>query len=231
MFRQLYASEISAKVKTITARNSALILLYKDARVDMNILDETFGMFNWNKSYTRDQAGNLFCTVGARESSERDFVYKSDVGNESQSDKAKGEASDAFKRACFNWGIGRELYNVPVIFVDLDAKEVTQTSNNKKTTYTKFFVKSVQYKDNAIVKVVIVDGNGKTRFEGKAEVADNVPEMTQQKPTATMDQIVELELLSDDMDAKGKAYIEKALREGLSLEKAEKLIARARAKV
>ena len=87
-------------------------------------------------------------------------MWKQDVGTESNTEKEKGQASDSFKRACFNWGIGRELYSSPFIWITLDSKEI----NNGKC-YTKFIVKEIGYNDKEeINKLVIVDENGKERF-------------------------------------------------------------------
>lgn len=108
-FRALNADEIDVRVQNIAKDSSGVILLlYKDARVDMNILDETVGCENWQREHYECK-GNLFCKVGIRTKS-GDWVWKSDCGIESNAEAKKGEASDSFKRACFNVGIGRELY-------------------------------------------------------------------------------------------------------------------------
>lgn len=115
-FRALNADEIDVRVQNITKDGSGVILLlYKDARVDMNILDETVGSENWQREHYECK-GNLFCKVGIRTKG-GDWVWKSDCGIESNAEAKKGEASDSFKRACFNVGIGRELYTAPFIFV------------------------------------------------------------------------------------------------------------------
>src|SRR5690554_1395175 len=118
--RTLRADEIECRVQ-IVKENGCSLLLYKDARVDMNILDETFGVENWQRHHEIVN-GNLFCNVGVRFSRENNYgewVWKQDVGTESNTEKEKGQASDSFKRACFNWGIGRELYTAPFIWVTL----------------------------------------------------------------------------------------------------------------
>lgn len=112
-FRNLRADEIECRVGQISEKGFTL-LLYKDARCDMNILDEA------GKVWTRrhyECKGNLFCEVGIYDSELGQFVYRSDCGTESNTEKEKGEASDSFKRACVNWGIGRELYTSPFIYI------------------------------------------------------------------------------------------------------------------
>ena len=112
-FRKLYASELEARIGNISKTGSGLsLLLYKDARVDQRLLDETAGPMNWEKSYRRDEKGRLFCKVSIWDGEKGQFVSKEDVGVESYSEKEKGEASDSFKRACFCWGIGREVIDI-----------------------------------------------------------------------------------------------------------------------
>ena len=121
-FRLLKENEIDCRVSQI-ASNYCTLLLYKDARVDQNILDETVGCMNWQKRYVRDNAN---CIVGIWDEEKQQWVEKEDTGTESFSEAEKGLASDSFKRACFNWGIGRELYTAPSIFIfprkDMGAK-------------------------------------------------------------------------------------------------------------
>ena len=160
--RKLRADEIDVRVSTINDKGMTL-LLYKDARVDMNILDETFGVNMWQRSHEVIN-GNLFCTVEIWNSEIGQWVKKQDVGVESYTEKEKGQASDAFKRACFNVGIGRELYTSPFIWV-ANKDDVITNNSGKKTTYTKFKVKEISYNDNReIDNLIIIDNKGKQRF-------------------------------------------------------------------
>lgn len=113
MFRTLRADEIELRVGTCN-KNGFSLLLYKDARCDMNILDETVGSMNWKRSHSRENAN---CTVSLWDSEKKEWVSKEDTGTESYTEKEKGLASDSFKRACVNWGIGRELYTSPFIWI------------------------------------------------------------------------------------------------------------------
>ena len=156
-FRDLTASEIDCRVSTITEKGLTL-LLYKDARCDMNILDET-GVLWQRKHY--ECKGNLFCSVGLYCEEIKEWVWKDDCGAESYTEKEKGEASDSFKRACFNWGIGRELYTAPFIWVPADKYTVSTGKNGKPTTYDRFKVTRIDIKDKKIVALEIV--NAKTK--------------------------------------------------------------------
>ena len=100
-FRALRADEVEARV-SIVKENGVALLLYKDARCDMNILDETVGAFNWQRSHSRENAN---CTVSIWDSEKQQWISKEDTGTESFTEKEKGLASDSFKRACFNWGM------------------------------------------------------------------------------------------------------------------------------
>ena len=162
--RLLKANEIECRVQSMKA-NGCILLLYKDARTDMRILDETYGEHGWQRTHELIN-GQLFCNIDLWDDIKNQWVRKQDVGIESNTEKEKGQASDAFKRAGFNVGIGRELYTSPFIWINLDATEVTGTSPKLKLSYkVKFFVKEIEYdKDREITKVVIVDQTGKIRF-------------------------------------------------------------------
>lgn len=139
-FRLLEAEEIEVRVAQVK-ENGASLLLYKDARVDQNILDETVGPMNWMRRHTRDNAN---CIVSIWDKEKQMWVDKEDTGVESNTEKEKGLASDSFKRACFNWGIGRELYTSPVIRIPADKMNISD-SNGKLKTYDTFSVEKIAY--------------------------------------------------------------------------------------
>lgn len=140
-FRKLNANEIDVRVGTVTEKGITL-LLYKDARCDMNILDETVGAMNWQRTHTRDNAN---CIVGIWDEDKKLWINKEDTGTESFTEKEKGQASDSFKRACFNWGIGRELYTAPFIWVSKDNANIKPKGNGKFTCTDKFEVEKIVY--------------------------------------------------------------------------------------
>ena len=153
-FRDLRADEIECRVQQVK-ENGLVLLLYKDARVDMNILDETVGSSNWQREHYECK-GNLFCRVGIRcehidnNSSHREWVFKSDCGTESNTEAQKGEASDSFKRACFNWGIGRELYTAPFTWIPAEKCNI---KNGK--CYDKFIVEKIIIENKQITALAI----------------------------------------------------------------------------
>lgn len=171
-FRKLKANEIDCRISQIE-KNWCTLLLYKDARVDQNILDETVGCMNWQKRYVRENAN---CIVGIWDNEKQQWVEKEDTGTESFSEAEKGLASDSFKRACFNWGIGRELYTAPSIFIfprkDIKYKnggkevdEFYEYKEGKYTTKTRFIVEIITYdENNAIKDLIIRDNKGNERF-------------------------------------------------------------------
>lgn len=154
-FRKLEASEIDARVATVTEKGCS-ILLYKDARVDMNILDETVGVTNWKRSHQLI-GDRLYCTVEIWDGEKQEWIAKQDVGTESYTEKEKGQASDSFKRACFNLGIGRELYTAPFIWIPSTLCSVV-ARGDKYTTYDRFKVTAIGYdKNGSINKITIVN--------------------------------------------------------------------------
>lgn len=159
-FRTLEAHEIDCRIATINQKGLSL-LLYKDARVDQNILDEKVGSMNWMRHHSRDNAN---CIVSIWDEDKQQWIEKEDTGTESFTEKEKGLASDSFKRACFNWGIGRELYSAPFIWIPADKAEVKQGGNGKWQCYDKFVVEKILYDDNRnIVALSIINQTKNTR--------------------------------------------------------------------
>ncbi len=145
-FRTLEAHEIEVRIQQVTEKG-AIALIYKDARVDQAILDKTVGAFGWQRRHY-ELKGNIYCSVGIRDDKTGEWVWKDDAGAESNTEAVKGEASDSFKRACFNWGIGRELYSSPFIWLPADKINITKNAKGKLVTYDKFYVAKVNYNDN-----------------------------------------------------------------------------------
>lgn len=153
-FRALRADEVECRVSQIDKKdgNWLSLLLYKDARCDQNILDETVGPMNWQRHHSRENAN---CVVSIWDNEKGIWVEKEDTGTESNTEAAKGLASDSFKRACFNWGIGRELYTAPTIFirritdsgqVNYDVKQV----NGKIQPKADFYVADMEVQNGRI---------------------------------------------------------------------------------
>lgn len=177
--RLLRADEIDVRVQSVKD-SGGVFLLYKDARCDMRILDETFGITGWQRSHDVVN-GNLFCTVEIWDSEKNMWIRKQDVGTESNTEKEKGEASDSFKRACFNIGIGRELYTSPFIWI------TPLSGENLK--YAKFHVSHIKYNDiREIIELDISDEKGNIRFstdKSKIKKADPKQEI---KPSSKIDE-------------------------------------------
>ena len=201
MFRNLKADEIECRVAQIDAGWSTL-LLYKDARCDMNILDETVGPTNWKRNHTRENAN---CIVSIYDENKKDWISKEDTGTESFSEAEKGLASDSFKRACVNWGIGRELYSAPSIFIlprkDMVKKgketEFYQNSKGKYETKTKFFVEIIDYDENDnIQNLIIRDNKQHMRFTQLTK--------TKEKELAKISQT--MKKLIEEVEEKDKAF-------------------------
>ena len=174
--RLLRADEIDCRPQTVKAGGCSL-LLYKDARCDMAIMDEVYGSLNWKREHTRD---NHNCIVSVWNSDIQQWISKEDTGIESSSpdSAAKGLASDSFKRACVNFGIGRELYTAPFIWIKLSPGETYTDSKGRiqLAVGLKFFVKEIEYKDRVITGLTISDGKA-DRF------TMHDTGYTQQKPT------------------------------------------------
>jgi len=156
--RKLRADEIECRIAQVSAKGCSL-LLYKTARVDRAILDEEFGMMNWQNDF-KVIDGKMYGYISVYDEKKKEWITKSDCGVESNTEAEKGQASDAFKRAGFKWGIGVELYTAPFIFVSLP----TVYENGKyrlENKYVKFQVDEIGYADNGdINKLIITDDKG-----------------------------------------------------------------------
>ena len=157
----LQADDIEVKVKKVTEKG-AVALLYKTARTDMNMLDDVFGAENWACEYA-EVKGNLYCTIRVR-NEHGEWVGKQDCGIESREDgdgnEKKGEASDAFKRAGFRWGIGRELYTAPFTFLPLETYK-DGNGYKLKNQFERFAVSEIGYDENRrINRLVITNDKG-----------------------------------------------------------------------
>lgn len=241
--RTLHADEIECRIGTITARGCSL-LLYKDARVDMKILDETFGVGNWQRTHEVVN-DNLFCTIEIWNDKIGQWVKKQDVGTESYSEKEKGEASDSFKRAGFNVGIGRELYTSPFIWilpknkemgtrikitdektgeVKEELKEFYVNSKGKYETKTKFHVHEIGYNENReINKLVIVDNKGNVRFEMIPQ-EEQVNRLKNMPITETQKQRIKSEIPREKIKEYLVDNVEKTKLSELTYEEAEFLL-------
>jgi hypothetical protein len=170
--RPLEISDVDFRVQSINNGGYATILAYKDARVDMNRLDEVVGPLGWQRDYKLID-GKLFCGVGVYNSDTSEWVWKWDVGTESNTEKEKGQASDAFKRACFNLGIGRELYSYPIISIKLNANEWEKKKgyDGKERPTATFDLKIKDWRwyseftDGQITFLAAKDQNGTLRFK------------------------------------------------------------------
>ena len=175
--RLLGKEDIDVRVAQTNAYNNngqmqvkVTLLLYKDARVDMKILDELFTPMGWKRSH-KLIGDRLYCQVEVWDADKKEWIMKEDVGVESNTEAEKGQASDSFKRACVNWGIGRELYTAPKIVIELNEKEFTRDQQGKIRVWASFSVKSIGYdtKTRTIKSLEIQDRFGNVRFSMSPE--------------------------------------------------------------
>ena len=145
IFRKLTASEIETKVCMEYPNGGVDIAVYKDARVDANILDETVGPMNWQKEYTNS---NRNCIVHILDSKTQRWISKEDTGE----GMGKALASDSFKRAGFAWGIGRELYTCPHIYFRPE-----ELSEDFHEVNDRFEVTEIAYDEDVIKTISILN--------------------------------------------------------------------------
>lgn len=165
-FRLLRADEIECRVSTSNPAKGLSLFLYKDARCDMNILDDTVGADNWMDDFY-EAKGTLFCKIGIRVQRENgyEWIWKGDAGSPSNMEAIKGEASDARKRAGFAWGIGRELYTAPFIWIGKDSVKWTKDRNGKEVPASRFSVVKIGYDDKRRINELVISVDGKQTFD------------------------------------------------------------------
>lgn len=168
--KPLTMRQVEFRVQSVAKSGWATFLAYKDARVDMQRLDEVVGPLNWKREHTRD---NHNCVVSIWDDDKDQWVSKEDTGTESNAESEKGLASDSFKRACFNWGIGRELYDYPLILIKLEGEEVYESQGKLRATY-KLKLKEWRWEaqwgeDGRVTYLSGIDSKGKRRYEWKAD--------------------------------------------------------------
>lgn len=166
LFRLLRADEIECRVQTCK-KDGISLLLYKNARCDMNILDESVGAFQWKRDH-KELKGNIYCGVGILYNELDEWIWKWDAGAESYTEKEKGEASDSFKRACVNWGIGRELYTAPFIWIkakDTNIEEYSERGETKYRCKDGFVVSDIEYDDGVISYLLVRNRRGEIVYQ------------------------------------------------------------------
>lgn len=204
IFRKLKASEIDARVATVSEKGCSL-LLYKDARVDQNILDETVGCLNWQRSHQLI-GDRLYCTVSIWDDEKCQWVSKQDVGTESYTEKEKGQASDSFKRACFNLGIGRELYTAPFIWIPSSKCNIVD-KNGKITTYDRFIVDEIGYDEVGNINRLVIRNTG-SAFGKRNDIVYQLgtPVTEEQKAEVKYDEVRAQKISKTDITALKKKY-------------------------
>lgn len=180
--RTLEAHEIEVKVANAVKQDGASFLLYKDARCDMAILDEVFGVTGWQRKHVEIKGG-LFCSILLWDEKTSTWIEKQDVGVPSSYESVKGESSDSFKRAGFNVGIGRELYTAPFVWIKLNSGETYEKNGKWQVSQrVSFSVSEIEYDEHRnISKLVIVDNKGNVRYTFGSSKKVSTPSATEKK--------------------------------------------------
>jgi len=239
--RLLTADEINIRQSSLNKKGTKVsVLFYKDARVDMAILDEVYGRVNWQTDY-KEIKDVMYCGIGVRETAINEngnhdsWVWKWNAGIESQGtgedddNNKKGEASDAFKRAGFLWGIGRELYNCKDIWVDLNADEIYEVGGKKKCKNLYLSVSEIAFDEKTLmpIRIIITDSDGNVRYSYGAKKAQNKPatavskkneQSTKENEKKSQQAIDEptsdvLDLEDDDMPEMSKEELEQKVKD------------------
>jgi hypothetical protein len=200
-FRPLRAEEVECRIGQIAKNGSGLsLLLFKTARTDMDILDETVGPDNWQCKFY-EQKGTLFCSTGIRikrEDGSYEWVWKDDAGSPSNMEAAKGEASDCRKRSGVCWGIGRELYTAPRIWIYAQNRDgsancnIKQGQNGKYQCYDEFSVERIDIRNHEIIYVSVRnDSTGRVVYTWAKQEYQAEPQTNNQPANAPTREMLE----------------------------------------
>lgn len=202
IFRTLLPDEIEVRVQQVTntAKKKAILLLYKNARIDMDLLDEQFGCLGWQREHNFKDGKN-YCKVSVYDANKQMWISKEDVGIESKTEETKGEASDSFKRACVNLGIGRELYSAPSIIIDISDDEWSMNDRTGKpaiNSWIKFRVIGIEYNgQRKITNLIIIDAKNNVRYQMVGESKPQPkPQPTINRKPLTMDHLMDEYILN-----------------------------------
>lgn len=164
----LTADDVELRVAQLQQTNYgvyATLLVYKNARTDFAMLNKVFGPLGWQRKHSVID-GNLYCTVSVWDEEHQRWIERMDVGVPSNTESEKGAASDSFKRACFNYSLGTELYDAPTIRFKLLDNEVSIGTNGKPKTYAKFQVGTMVYDRDkrCFTEFTVLDQAGNMRY-------------------------------------------------------------------
>ena len=161
-FRLLRPDEIECRVQKCSEKGVSL-LLYKTARTDADLLDETVGAENWENDFKLVD-GVLYGGLGVNYGN--GLVWKWDAGTESNTEAEKGRASDAFKRAGFKHGIGRELYSAPFVWVSAaDCRKLKQDQKGRWVCNDNFMVDAIEYDEQERIAALVITSGGTVVYQ------------------------------------------------------------------
>ncbi len=181
LMKPIPIDSVEFRIANINKGGYAKLLAYKDARVDINRLNSVVGQFGWKREHTRDNAN---CIVSIWDTNTGQWISKEDTGTESYSEAQKGLASDSFKRACFNWGIGLELYDYPDIQIKLNKDEFKMDGDRIRQTFNlklKEWKWESEFASGKLVMLRAFDQKGVQRYEWMGELPEIYGETTGKK--------------------------------------------------
>lgn len=184
-FRLLKKDEIECRVSRISEKG-VVLLLYKTARTDADLLDEAITPIGWQNDF-KIVDGVLYGGIGiltpvelsfpdGHSETKTEWVWKWDAGTESNTEAEKGRASDAFKRAGFKWGIGRELYSAPFTFIPAGKCNIKKSESGRLSCFDEFEVGAIDYDEQERICYLVILLKGTPVFEwGKPNNAEPSP--------------------------------------------------------
>jgi len=116
-------NEVKAKIQvTNKDKSKGMVVFYVDSRAIHKRLDDAVGMYNWSNHFTAWKDNAQICGISIYDNERNEWVTKYDGAKDSDIEAVKGGLSDAFKRAAVLWGIGRYLYQIDGVWVEIEQR-------------------------------------------------------------------------------------------------------------
>jgi len=142
---------------TTKEKDRGMAVAYINSRAIQTRLDEVIGASNWKNSYVPWQNNAQLCGLSIYDSERGEWVTKYDGAVNTDIEPVKGGLSDSFKRAACLWGIGRYLYELGGIWVEIEPRG--KSSGIKDNQYAKL---EAEYNKAVAMKFNAANNQGKT---------------------------------------------------------------------
>jgi len=113
--KPIQPNEIEWRVQSAKGGKTTIVP-YIQSRAVMNRFDDAFGPEGWQDTYREWKGKGVMCTLSVK--TDDGWISKEDGADDTAIESTKGGISDALKRAAVKWGMGRDLYEYPLVQIE-----------------------------------------------------------------------------------------------------------------